>query len=191
MLIQYGDNRIVNLTNVSNIFVEKSKQRIIFNMNYSVKIFGGQTEEIEVLEVTEMLRVIKFMKETGEVPEDIKTTSVKNIVKQPKHSADYTYWEYDTDEEKKEIVKLIESKLRESSWIFPENDSLRYVNLDCVSSITFDDHNNRIIFNLNHNVTHPRDDTQRTSDYVFWNFYDDSSKYALVTANFESLANRI
>lgn len=149
MLIKHGSNRIVNLTNVSNIFVEEDKQRVIFNMNYSVKIFGNKV------------------------------------------TPDYTYWDYTTEDEKQEIVDLIQSKLRETSWIFPENDTLRYVNLDCVSSIGFDDHKNRIIFNLNYPVTHPKDDRKLTSDYVFWNFHNDTDTYNKVAENFEFLANKI
>lgn len=190
MLIQYGENRIVNLTNVSNIFVEEAKKKVIFNMNYSVKIFGGKTEEIEVIEAQELEEILEEAIRTGKVPQ-FYTKTVKNIVQEAKLTPDYTYWDYETEEEKKEIVDLIESKLRESSWIFPENPTLRYVNLDCVSSISFDDRNNRIIFNLNYHVSHPKDDTKLTSDYVFWNFGDDSDKYALVAGSFESLANRI
>lgn len=190
MLIQYGDNRIVNLSNVSNILVEESRNKIIFNMNYSVKIFGGKTEDIEVIDVDGLEDILEESIRTGVVP-NLQTRTIRHVIQEAKYTPDYTYWEYSSEEEKNEIIKLIEGKLRESSWIFPENPTLRYVNLDCVSSISFDDRNNRIIFNLNYHVTHPKDDTKLTSDYVFWNFNDDGEKYALVAANFESLSNKI
>ena len=127
MLIKHGTNRIVNLTNVSNIFIEEDKKKVIFNMNYSVKIFGGKYEQIEIIEAKDIIDFIE--NPDGLYP---KTKTITNVIQEAKYTPDYTYWEYETEAEKNQIKTLIEAKLRETSWIFPENDALRYVNLDCV-----------------------------------------------------------
>ena len=43
MLIRFKNEKIINLDNVSNIFVDEDGSKVIFNMNYSVKIFGDKT----------------------------------------------------------------------------------------------------------------------------------------------------
>ena len=38
MFIKYKDNAIINLDNVSNVFVDRKDNKVIFNMNYAVKV---------------------------------------------------------------------------------------------------------------------------------------------------------
>jgi len=124
-------DKIVNLANVSNIHIDgNDKGKIIFNMNYSVKIFGDKV------------------------------------------TPDYIYWSFNSEAEKKELTDKFLSNLGALGWILPfeENQGQRYVNTSCISSIGFDDNKNRVIFNLNYNITHPKDKNKLTSDFVFYNF---------------------
>lgn len=128
-------NKIVNLANVSNIYVDGNTEgKIIFNMNYSVKIFGD------------------------------------------KITPDYVYWEFNSEEEKDELMAEFLNYLVDLGWIFPAEEGQRYVNSNCISSIGFDENRDRVIFNLNYNVTHPKDTRKLTSDFVFFNF-STSEKY--------------
>ena len=136
MFIKSGYNKIVNLDNVSNIFIDHNdmlnKGKVIFNMNYSVKIFGD------------------------------------------KFTPDYVYFNYNNKEELEKIKTDLFDKLNKMDcWIFPFEEGQRYVNIKCISSIGTDIHKNRVIFNLNYNVTHPKDYNRLTSDFVFFNFSDE------------------
>jgi len=131
MFIRFKEEKTVNLDNVSNIYIEDingDKGKVIFNMNYSVKIFGD------------------------------------------KYTPDYVYWMYSNREELLKITSLIEEFT--TDWVKPVEPGHRYVNPTCISSIGFDENKNRVIFNLNYNVTHPKDDRKLTSDFVFYNFSD-------------------
>jgi len=120
-------DKIVNLDNVSNIYIDgEVTGKVIFNMNYSVKIFGNKV------------------------------------------TPDYIYWNFSTKEELDEIKMVIDSNL--DGWIKPQEEGQRYVNVKCISSIVTDKSKNRVIFNLNYNVTHPKDSSKLTSDFVFFNF---------------------
>ena len=122
-------DKVVNLANVSNIHIDKgSSGKIIFNMNYSVKIFDNKT------------------------------------------TPDYVYWEFGSQEEKEEKTATFLPHLINMGWITPFEEGQRYVNSTCISSIGFDEYKNRVIFNLNYNVTHPKDSSKLTSDFVFFNF---------------------
>jgi len=128
--ISFKQEKIVNLENVSNIYIDNKdgQGKVIFNMNYSVKIFDN------------------------------------------KFTPDYVYWSFNSDNDleciKSKIILLIED------WIQPVEDGQRYINTTCISSIGIDDYKNRVIFNLNYNVTHPKDYNKLTSDFVFFNFKD-------------------
>lgn len=129
LLIKHKQNKIVNIDNVSNIFIdlqEGNKGKVIFNMNYSVKIFGD------------------------------------------KITPDYVYWNFDNEQELEQIRYKFESKL--AGWIWPFQHGQRYVNTACISSIGTDRYKNRVIFNLNYPVSHPKDIKKVTSDFVFFNF---------------------
>jgi hypothetical protein len=140
VLIGHKNKKIVNLDNISNIYIDEKQDgtgKMIFNMNYSVKIFDN------------------------------------------KYTPDYVYWNFDDEYEMVEIKNFIESKLNTcKNWIFPMEFGQRYVNLNNVSSIVIDSkqQRNRVIFNFNYNVTHPKDVNKLTSDFVFFNF-SNISKY--------------
>jgi hypothetical protein len=132
MFIGYKEEKIINLNNVSNIYIDERDDgsgKIIFNMNYSVKIFDG------------------------------------------KYTPDYVYWNFENSNELVIIRDMIEDKIKNNKkWIMPLEFGQRYVNLNCVSSIVIDITKNRVIFNLNYNVTHPKDNSKLTSDFIFFNF---------------------
>jgi len=137
MFIKYKDNKIVNLNNVSNIYIDRQAHdgrgnagKVIFNMNYSVKIFDG------------------------------------------KYTPDYVYWMFNNERELQDIIDMFEARIEYARWIMPVEDDQRYINVNCVSSIALDDSKNRVIFNLNYNVTHPKDMNKLTSDFVFYTFSD-------------------
>lgn len=145
MFIGYGQEKKVNLNNVSNIYIDENNRdgKVIFNMNYSVKIFGD------------------------------------------KYTPDYVYWKFNNDSELQDIKDLIQENTK-TGWIKPQEIGQRYVNTSCISSIGVDEYKNRVIFNLNYNVTHPKDDRKLTSDFVFFNF---SSKESY--NSFNRLLNQI
>ena len=127
--IKNGTDKIVNLANVSNIYIDlhdNNSGKVIFNMNYSVKIFGD------------------------------------------KITPDYVYWNFGNFEALQSMKSLIEKNIE--NWIYPQEPGQRYVNPKCVSSIGMDNYKNRVIFNLNYNVTHPTKSDKLTSDFVFFNF---------------------
>jgi len=128
--ISFKQEKIVNLENVSNIYIDNKdgQGKVIFNMNYSVKIFDN------------------------------------------KFTPDYVYWSFNSDNDLECIKRII--LLLIEDWIQPVEDGQRYINTTCISSIGIDDYKNRVIFNLNYNVTHPKDYNKLTSDFVFFNFKD-------------------
>jgi len=133
VFIKYKNEKIVNLGNVSNIFIDNHEDgsgKVIFNMNYSVKIFSN------------------------------------------KFTPDYVYWNYQTEEELNEVKGIFMPFIDAMSWVKPEENGQRYINTQCISSISIDENKNRVIFNLNYNVTHPKDNNKLTSDFVFFNFSD-------------------
>jgi hypothetical protein len=143
MFLKFKQEKIVNLDNVSNIFIEEShngRGKVIFNMNYSVKIFGD------------------------------------------KITPDYVYWNYDNIEDLAKITSSIEQDT--VGWVKPAEEGQRYVNTKCISSINTDPGKNRVIFNLNYQVTHPRDTSKLTSDFVFFNF-SSTENYNTFLDNFE------
>jgi len=136
VFIKHKNKKIVNLGNVSNIFIDNHENgagKIIFNMNYSVKIFDN------------------------------------------KFTPDYVYWDYQNEEELNEIKNMFVPFIEAQGWVKPQENGQRYINTGCISSISLDENKNRIIFNLNYNVTHPKDNNKLTSDFVFFNFSDKES----------------
>lgn len=130
-LIGFQNQKIINLGNVSNIYVDdkgpgERGSKVIFNMNYSVKIFNG------------------------------------------KFTPDYVYWSYNTKDELESILKLVNDNTK--NWIQPIEQGQRYLNPDYIASVTVDINKTRVIFNLNYNVTHPKDINKLTSDFVFYDF---------------------
>lgn len=139
MLIKHKKNKIINLENVSNIFIDLysgGNGKVIFNMSYSVKIFGD------------------------------------------KITPDYVYWNFNDEYELNTIKNIFLDGIRD--WVHPVEDGQRYVNSRCISSIGTDEHKNRVIFNLNYPVSHPRDVEKMTSDFVFFNFNNKSAFYNFV-----------
>lgn len=136
MFIKYGQEKKVNLNNVSNIYIDENTRdgKVIFNMNYSVKIFGD------------------------------------------KYTPDYVYYPFSNEKELNTIKNIINMGINEEEWILPQEQGQRYVRKDCISSISTDEYKNRVIFNLNYNISHPKDIDKLTSDFVFFNF-SSNTKY--------------
>jgi len=47
MLIRYNNEPIINLDNVSNVFIDRKNNKIIFNMNYAVKLNGNLSADYQ------------------------------------------------------------------------------------------------------------------------------------------------
>lgn len=92
-----------------------------------------------------------------------------------KYSSDYVYWLFTSNEELNRIIMLIKQNITDD-WFIPDNyEAFRFINMNKVSTITYDSSKNRVIFNLCYNITHPREEDKITSDFVFFDFSDEES----------------
>jgi len=142
-------NKIVNLKNVSNVNIEKNFNKKQF------KIFFNLSHNID-LEV--------FDKIDGK----LKTIFI----------SDYVLWEA------KSLNKLLENLLfLEKHKYFKDNFVKKahgdgFINKNQISSIKFEDHKNRVIFNLSHPITFTDFEKKKklTSEFVYVNC-DDYSEF--------------
>jgi hypothetical protein len=88
----------------------------------------------------------------------------KNII-----VADYKYWDFDNEIDFNVGLSKVNSLIRVNNFFISTDKKHYFVNPDQLSYITFDDDNNRIIFNLSTSVTKKTTGTL-TNDYVFWTF---------------------
>ena len=58
MFIKHLNSAAVNLDNVSNIFIDRKTQKIIFNMNYSVRLNGNLTSDYEYWHYTDLSEIL-------------------------------------------------------------------------------------------------------------------------------------
>lgn len=58
MFIKHLNSAAVNLDNVSNIFIDRKTQKIIFNMNYSVRLNGNLTSDYEYWHYTDLNEIL-------------------------------------------------------------------------------------------------------------------------------------
>ena len=61
MLIKHENNPIVNLQNVSNIFVDRKNNKVIFNMNYSVKLREKVTADYEYWNYSDLQTLLEYL----------------------------------------------------------------------------------------------------------------------------------
>lgn len=88
-----------------------------------------------------------------------------------KNVPDYLYWDLNDNDNIEFIRNDIESVLTDS-WISPKEDHHRYINLDAVTNIGFDDYKQKVIFNFNFSVSHPYNQDEVIGGFEFWNFND-------------------
>ncbi|MDD2505666.1 MAG: hypothetical protein PHF21_05330 [Bacilli bacterium] len=88
----------------------------------------------------------------------------KNII-----VADYKYWDFDNEIDFNAGLQKVSSLIKVNEFFISSDKKHYFVNPDQLSYITFDDDNNRIIFNLSTSVTKKTTGTL-TNDYVFWTF---------------------
>ena len=85
MFIQYRTNPIVNLDNVSNVFVDRRNNKVIFNMNYSVKLGPKMTADYQYWNYDEIEDILPYLNETLEksgfiVPNNIYNRYVLSLI---------------------------------------------------------------------------------------------------------------
>ena len=135
------NDRIVNLSNVSNINIDKTKnrKRIVFNLNYSIEI--------------------------------IIDSNNANREPRTKLISDYIYWDAINDENlTANLAYIKESKYFTENFI-PQINETGFINLNEISSVKYADKKNRVIFNLSHPVTFRDHDCNDriTSEFVYVN----------------------
>lgn len=69
-LIRSGDSKTINIEQVSNIGIDIKKFRIIFNLQYSINIFGKQTPDYVYFEYKDVNDLQKAVKALLEVIKD-------------------------------------------------------------------------------------------------------------------------
>jgi len=69
-LIKSGDSKTVNIDQVSNIGIDTKKLRIIFNLQYSINIFGKQTPDYVYFEYDDIVNLHRAIKSLLEVIKD-------------------------------------------------------------------------------------------------------------------------
>ena len=201
MFLKYKNEKIVNLKNVSNIFIREDR------LNESTR---ENTPNTSNTPDTAKKKICKKDCKTGtctgsKTPE----TSGKVIfnmnypikIFDDKVTADYIYFPFKNQEELQSIKELLIPKLNSMNcWIFPFEEGQRFININAISSISKDDNKKRVIFNLNYPISFPKvskvskvskssknkgnkdnkdnkdNKGKRTSDFVFFNFTE-SSKY--------------
>jgi len=78
MLIRYNNNPIVNLDNVSNVFIDRKNNKVIFNMNYSVKLGEKMTADYEYWNYENLEEIVSVLDNTLEKAGFITPNSVYN-----------------------------------------------------------------------------------------------------------------
>lgn len=61
MFIKYKGNAIINLTNVSNVFIDRKNNKVIFNMNYTVKLSDALTPDYEYWFFDDLEEIVKII----------------------------------------------------------------------------------------------------------------------------------
>ena len=105
--------------------------------------------------------------------------SLKSGVQVP----DYLYWNIG-ENEAQVYEDIIVSKLSED-WLLPVLSEQRYINMNNVSSIGFDDRKSKVIFNFNFSISHPHYDESLIAAYEFWEFGDDITTYTETKQNLQ------
>jgi len=88
---------------------------------------------------------------------------------------DYLYWNIQ-ENESSVYEDIIVANLTDD-WLEPELGEHRYINMNNVSSIGFDDRKQKVIFNFNFSVTHPHYNDSLIAAYEFWEFGNDTALY--------------
>jgi len=78
MLIRYNNNPIVNLDNVSNVFIDRKNNKVIFNMNYSDKLGEKMTADYEYWNYENLEEIVSVLDNTLEKAGFITPNSVYN-----------------------------------------------------------------------------------------------------------------
>ena len=78
MFIKYGNNPIVNLSNVSNVFIDRKNNKVIFNMNYSVKLSDVTTSDYEYWHFNNIDDIYKELNERLEISGFIVPNNIYN-----------------------------------------------------------------------------------------------------------------
>lgn len=110
--------------------------------------------------------------------------------RQTKTIPDFTYWDFENETEYNDAVKYIKGMVNNlKNFQFLRG---KYINFDFVSSILnkYEDGKYRVIFNFNYIINHPRFEDQMTSDFIYFNFYDEQQFYHFVDHDLEDAKAR-
>jgi hypothetical protein len=157
MFIKYERQLIVNLENVSNIYIDTDIDAVIFSMNYSVKFFEDKF-------IPDYVCWLFNTKEELQAIKDIFEPKVKKL-----------QWFHPEEDQCVSSIDLDVYENRVTSepdlqLVNPVEKCYKFVNPKCVSSIGLDGYKNRVTFKLNYNVTYSKDNSKFVSDSVFFDF---------------------
>lgn len=141
MFIKTKD-RLVNLQNVSNVKLIEEKNKVIFNMNYSIKL--------------------------NEPTLPYSQSALISKSKETKAISDYAYWTGNTKNEYNSYIEEINNNIYFCTNFVETPNKQAYVNVNEISSLKYFDHDYRVIFNLSHPVSFKNKDGL-TSEFVLAN----------------------
>lgn len=84
MFIRHTDNTLINLENVSNIFIDRKNNKVIFNMNYAVKLGDTITPDYEYWYFDELNEMVSSLNDTLERAGWILPNNIYNRYVNPK-----------------------------------------------------------------------------------------------------------
>lgn len=88
--------------------------------------------------------------------------------------SDYVYWDSNNEKQFQKNLDLLYTKIKEHGNFIPkpERETSGYINIDEISSIKFNTHKNRVIFNLSHTVSisNHRNERALSSEFVYVDF---------------------
>lgn len=84
MFIKYNDNAIINLDNVSNVFVDRKNGKVIFNMNYTVKLSDALTPDYEYWYFNDLDEIMKIIDDSLRRAKFIVPNNIYNRYVNPK-----------------------------------------------------------------------------------------------------------
>jgi hypothetical protein len=137
MFLQTNE-RITNLKNVSDINILTKSNRIVFNLNYNIKLHG-------------------------------------------KMISDYIYWDSDDAKDMSNKLDYLKNDTYFKKNFIDKKDGYGYININCISSIKFNENKNRVIVNLSHTGAYIDNygNKKITSQFIFVDLknYDEYVKY--------------
>ena len=121
MFIKHLNSAAVNLDNVSNIFIDRKTQKIIFNMNYSVRLNGNLTSDYEYWHYTDLSEVLPRLEDILEKQGFILPNNTFNRYVNPKCVSSFKI-----DEKNKKVIFNLNSTVTHPEDTRLKEDAQRY-----------------------------------------------------------------